>query len=218
VNKQFILLDLDGTLTDPFEGITKAVRYALTSFGISVESPDELRKVIGPPLRASFMDFYGFSEEQAEAATAKYREYYFETGIFENFIYPGIPELLAELNAAGKTLVLATSKPTVYANRILEHFNLAQYIVFVSGSELSGERSEKLELIQYVFDNVAGAVAENSVMVGDRRHDIIGANAHGVTSVGVLYGYGSEQELRSAGATYIAATVDELRRILIRQP
>jgi phosphoglycolate phosphatase len=213
--KQHILFDLDGTLTDPFEGITKSFEYALNSFDIQVGGRAELRKLIGPPLRASFTDVYGFSEQDAETAVAKYREYYSETGIFENSLYPGIPELLAKLTDSGKLLALATSKASIYAAQILEHFNIARYFSFVAGSELNGDRSEKAELIQYALDNLVGATPGNSIMVGDRRHDIIGANSHKMDSVGVLYGYGGEAELRSAGASRIADSVEALGRILL---
>ncbi|MBR6728677.1 MAG: HAD hydrolase-like protein, partial [Clostridia bacterium] len=156
MRKTDILFDLDGTLTDPMMGITKSVRYALEHYGIKVKSLTELVGFIGPPLKGSFQSFYGFSDTQATEAVEKYREYFAETGIFENEIYPGIPELLEELKAQGRRLYLATSKPTVYAERILAHFHLDTYFDFVGGSLLSGERVEKQDVIRYTL-------AENNI-------------------------------------------------------
>ncbi|MDR0839328.1 MAG: HAD family hydrolase [Oscillospiraceae bacterium] len=214
MNKSHLLFDLDGTISDPAAGITKSFAYALGAFGIHVADLSELRRVIGPPLRDSFRNLYGFDDEATEIAVAKYREYFAETGIFENDLYEGVEPLLRDLRDAGKTLIIATSKPTIYTSRILEHFAIAEFFTFVSGAELDGRRSVKSEIIRYALENVAGATAENSVMIGDRRHDIDGARAVGMASVGVLYGYGDERELRDAGAAYTAANVRELGELL----
>ena len=208
-----IFFDLDGTLSNPKQGITRSVQYALTSFGFESDT-EALTKFIGPPLRESFSKFYGFSVEDSERAVAKYREYFAERGIFENEVYLGIPEMLERLATAGKMPVLATSKPQIYAKRILEHFGLAQYFVFVAGCELDGTRDAKAEVIAYALRNLSLA-PENAIMVGDRKHDILGANAHTMDSVGVLYGFGDRAELEKAGAPHIVETVKELEKLLL---
>ncbi|MCL2461577.1 MAG: HAD-IA family hydrolase, partial [Defluviitaleaceae bacterium] len=152
----------------------------------------------------------GFDASKAEEAVAKYREYFTEKGIYENTLYPGVREMLQTLSDRGKILILATSKVETFSRRILDYFGIAQYFSFVSGSELNGERSEKAEIIRYAMDNVPGMTAERSIMVGDRKHDIIGAKAAGLKSVGVLYGYGDREELEEAGADYIVDDVPEL--------
>lgn len=209
----YIFFDLDGTLTDPKLGITRAFQYALGKMGIIVEDANTLSRFIGPPLRDSFRG-YGFGEEAVERAVAYYREYFAETGLFENTVYDGIPELLSALKAAGKTLLIATSKPVVYTEKILEHFGLAEYFAFVSGAELDGTRSIKAEVIAYAMEQAGIKDVSDCVMVGDREHDIIGAKAHGMRSVGVLYGYGDRAEHERAGADEIAADVGELRGLL----
>ncbi|MBO5197164.1 MAG: HAD family hydrolase [Lachnospiraceae bacterium] len=211
-----VLFDLDGTLTDPKVGITSSVAYALKSFGIAVEDLDSLRPFIGPPLKESFMVYYGFSDEQASEAVSKYREYFSVTGIFENEVYEGIPELLSALKCAGRRVILATSKPKIYAEQILEHFGLAKYFDYVAGSELDGTRVKKAEVIDYALAQVGIADRSCAVMVGDRLHDILGAKETGLPSIGVLYGYGNRPELETAGADRIAADVAELERLLLQ--
>ena len=213
--KKYILFDLDGTISDPKLGITKAVQYSLRSFGIEVADIDKLTPFIGPPLRDSYKKFYGFDDSGAEMAVAKYREYFSETGIFENTLYNEIPELLESLTAAGKTLVIATSKPTVYAARILEHFKINNYFSFVSGSELDGRRSKKDEVIAFAMENCGITSADSAIMIGDREHDIVGAKKCAMESIGVLYGYGDYAELSGAGATYIAESVEKLSEVIL---
>ncbi len=212
---QYLLFDLDGTLTDPKVGITKSVQYALRHHGIDVENPDELCPFIGPPLRDSFRKYYGFDEREAEDAVAKYREYFAVTGIYENTMYEGVPDMLEALKSQGRRLVLATSKPTVFADIVLLHFDLAKYFDFVSGSELDGARSEKIEVIRYALAHCPADDLKDAVMVGDREYDILGAKAVGVSSVGVLYGYGDYDELRLAGAGRIVRSVSELTEALL---
>ena len=213
-NKQLILFDLDGTLTDPKEGITKSLRFALEKLGYPEEDLDELEKVIGPPLWDSFQDYYGMTREQADLGVQYYRERYRDVGKFENILIEGIPELLWELKAAGKQLALATSKPTDYSIEILQHFEIDQPFDQMIGSNLDGTRINKDEIIQHVL-NLFDIPAENIVMIGDRKHDIIGAKAHGIDSIGVLFGYGSRQEFEQHGATIIVETVDELKQVLL---
>lgn len=213
-NKQLILFDLDGTLTDPKEGITKSFRFALEKLGYPEEDLDELEKVIGPPLWDSFQDYYGMTREQADLGVQYYRERYRDVGKFENILIEGISELLWELKAAGKQLALATSKPTDYSIEILQHFEIDQPFDQMIGSNLDGTRINKDEIIQHVL-SLFDIPAENIVMIGDRKHDIIGAKAHGIDSIGVLFGYGSRQEFEQHGATIIVETVDELKQVLL---
>lgn len=210
-----ILFDLDGTLTDPGVGITNSVAHALAKYGISVEDRAELYKFIGPPLTESFEKFYGFSSEEAKQAVEYYREYYKVKGIYENSVYAGIEKLLETLNENGKTLIVATSKPEIFAKEVLRHFGLDKYFFYIAGGNLDGTRTVKAEVIDYALN--AGGVADKStvVMVGDREHDIIGANKNGVDSIGVLFGYGSREELEAAGASYIAETVEDIEKIIM---
>lgn len=212
---KYILMDLDGTITDPKVGITKSVQYALRSFNIDVDDLDTLCRFIGPPLKNSFMDFYGFTEEQAEKAIVKYREYFTDIGIFENEVYPGMEELLTALREAGKTLIIATSKPEVFARRIIEHFGLKDYFDDVCGATMDQSRSTKEDVIRYAMEKNRITNHKEAVMVGDRKHDIEGAQAVGIVSVGVLFGYGSREEHEKAGADRIAATLEELYDIIM---
>lgn len=207
---KYILFDLDGTLTEPKEGITKSVAYALKYYGIHVEDLDILCPFIGPPLKESFMKFYGFDDAKAEEAVEKYREYFRPYGVYENEMYEGIPELLQMLKEQGKQIILATSKPTVFANIILEHFELKSYFDCVVGSELDGTRVRKDEVITCALEQIGIQDKSEAVMIGDREHDILGAKANGLASIGVLYGHGGLEELQKAGADKIVATVQEL--------
>jgi len=210
-----ILFDLDGTLTDPKIGITKSVAYALKSFGIEVKDLDSLCKFIGPPLRVSFREYYGFCEDDCIKAIVKYREYFRETGLFENKVYPGIENLLKNLKQSGRKLFVATSKPTVFAVRILEHFNLLQYFDYVAGSELDGSRDSKSDVIKFALQKNGLTDLTNVIMVGDREHDVMGAKENNIDVVGVLYGYGDRVELEKAGADYIVETVEALNELLM---
>lgn len=204
-----ILFDLDGTLTDPGLGITNSVAYALNKFGIEVPDRTALYQFIGPPLRDSFMEYYGFSPEQAEDAIATYREYFSVEGLFENEVYPGIPELLARLKASGKTLIVATSKPEEFSRRILEHFGLLDFFTFVAGATMDGSRGTKIQVMEHAI-STCGVDVSDAVMIGDRKFDILGAKHFGLASVGVLFGYGSREELTEAGADALAESVEEL--------
>ena len=213
---QYVLFDLDGTLTDPVEGITNCVEYALEKFNIHPSSHEELHPYIGPPLVHSFMSFHGLSHDDAECAVAHYRERFSVKGWLENRVYEGIPELLRELQSGGVTLLVATSKPEEFANRILEHFNLANYFSFIAGSTLSGLRSEKADVIAYLLEKYPEIHAENCVMVGDRKYDVFGAHECGLPAIGVLYGYGDRAEMEAAKADLIVEDIPALREWLIR--
>ena len=210
-----ILFDLDGTLTNSQLGITTCVAYALESFGIHTENPEELRKFIGPPLKESFVKYYNMTDGEGDRAVEKYRERFATVGLYENEVYAGIPELLQKLKAQGKTLLVATSKPTVYSDKILEHFGLKEYFSYIAGSELDGTRVNKAEVIQYALEQMKITESEKIVMIGDKEHDMIGAGICGVDSIGVLYGFGEREELENHGATYIAETVSDLEKILL---
>ena len=209
-----IFFDLDGTLTDPAEGITHSVAYALSKFGIEVSDRRELYRFIGPPLIPAFVEYYGFSKENAEKALVYYREYFVPKGIFENAVIEGIPELLSALRAEGKRLYVATSKPEEFAKKILAHFALDRYFDGIYGSTMDETRNTKDAVIAYALSET-GVTRADAVMVGDRHHDIDGAKKNGMKSVGVLFGYGSREELADAGAEAIAETVKELQNILI---
>lgn len=214
MRKKYILFDLDGTLTNPKEGITRSVQYALRFFGIEEENLDKLEPYIGPPLYAGFMENHGFTREDAETAVWKYREYFEKQGIWENERYDGILELLKELKEQGKILVMATSKPENFAKMIAEHFGMEPYFTVIAGSMYEGGRTDKAEVIRYALDLAGITDLRDVVMVGDRKHDIEGAKTCGVDSVGVLYGFGNREELERAGADWIVETVDELRELL----
>ena len=212
---KYLLFDLDGTITDSESGITRCVEYALNHFGIQVNDLRELSPFIGPPLMDSFKDFYNFTDEQATIAVAKYRERYAVKGILENELYPGIKELLAQVRQNGKTVILATSKPEIFARRILDYFELSSYFSFVAGSCLDGSLHTKTDVINYILEENNITNRDSVVMIGDRKHDIIGAKNTGIDSIGVLYGFGDYKELSEAGADYIAEDIPALRRLLL---
>ncbi|MEZ3493770.1 MAG: HAD family hydrolase [Lachnospiraceae bacterium] len=217
---KYILFDLDGTLTDPKLGITSSVQYALRALGIEEPSLDKLEPFIGPPLTDSFREFYGLEGERLAMAIDKYRERFATQGIFENEIYPGIPQMLADLKAKDKILAIASSKPTLFVEQILEHFEIRKYFDHVVGSNMDGTRGTKEEVVeetlrQMLTVEMTPAQKRDAVaMVGDRKFDIEGARAHGITSVGVLFGYAPEGELEEAGADYIVNSVRSLQVLL----
>lgn len=204
------LLDLDGTLTDSKVGITRSVQYALRRAGIDVAEPETLTGYIGPPLQDSFVALAGFSEAEAIQAVASYREYFAETGIFENTVYPGILECLEALQSRGWRLAVATSKPTVFAERIVDHFSLRSHFEAVVGTGLDGSRRHKHQVIAAALRELGVAADEGCIMVGDREHDVMAARAVGLQSVGVTWGYGSVQELSDAGADLLVHAVADL--------
>lgn len=211
-----ILFDLDGTLTDPAEGITKAVETALNHFGIMVEDRTTLNKFIGPPLDESFPEFYGFNEEQVQEATRVFREYFGRQGWLENVPYPGIDKLLGDLKAAGKKLIIATSKPEEFAVRIMNHFGLAQYMDVIAGASIDKqEGAKKANVIRKALQRAGVEDLSTAVMVGDRRHDVAGGHEVGLKVIGVLYGYGDRAEHEAAGADYIVEDIAGLHRLLL---
>jgi phosphoglycolate phosphatase len=209
-----IFFDLDGTLTDPAEGITKSVQYALAKFGIESEL-DPLRSFIGPPLHHSFMRAYGFDEPQARQAIAHYREYFSDRGIYENRMFDGIPGLLNRLREGGAALCVVTSKPAVFAQQVVNHFSIAPYFDTVVGPGLDLADAEKAVLVSRAIQRYEMRDATEFVMIGDREHDILGATANGVDSVGVTYGAGSREELHAARATHVVHSVEELEALLL---
>jgi phosphoglycolate phosphatase len=213
---QYILMDLDGTLTNPKLGITKSVQYALRSFGIETEDLDTLTRHIGPPIKTGFMEYYDFTDEQADLAVKKYREYFIQYGINENEVYKGMEEFLSKLKMAGKTIIVATSKPEPLARQILKNFRLDVYFDDICGATFDdNQRSRKEDVIRYALDKNHITDMSGVVMVGDRKYDIEGAKAVGISSIGVLYGFGSREELKTAGADRIVATLDELYDVIM---
>ena len=211
---KYILFDLDGTLTDPKIGITKSVQYALEKNDIEVESIRELEKFIGPPLKDSFMQFYSFDDQRAVEAIEHYREYFKDKGIYENEVYKGIEALLRKLRSKGCIIAVATSKPTVFAKRIIEYFSLEKYFDIVVGSNLDGTRVDKAVIISFTINKLKIEELEQTVMIGDRKHDIIGALKNNVDSIGVVYGYGTLEELKAVKPTYIVDSIKGLYETL----
>lgn len=210
-----LFFDLDGTLTDPSEGITKSIAYALDYFGISVPDINDLLPWIGPPIKQSLMDIYDFDESKADLGVEKYRERFTDIGIYENRIFDGIPDLLAAAKAKGYKIYLATSKPTVFAERILVHFNIDHFFDFVGGSALDDSRPTKAHVIRHVIEEAGVLDMNNALMIGDRKYDILGAEAFQMDSLGVLYGFGAREELESHGATFVVDSVSELSTFLL---
>lgn len=218
---QYCLFDLDGTLTDPREGITKSVQYALKKHGIDEPDITKLEFFIGPPLRDSFMNAYHMSEEKAEEAVAFYRERFAPIGVLENKVYEGIPELLLTLYEKGVKIAIASSKPTVFVNQILEHFEIKQYFTVIVGSELDGRRGTKEEVVEEalrqlgIWEMPETEKKNCCAMIGDRKFDIQGAKAYGLTGVGVEFGFAEEGELQAEGADYIVESVAGLKELLL---
>ncbi|MCD7972647.1 MAG: HAD-IA family hydrolase [Candidatus Azobacteroides sp.] len=213
LKKKYLFLDLDGTVIDPVVGITTCVAYALNYFGIQVNDLNELSPFIGPPLADSFMDYYNFSKEEAEIAVRKYHERFSEKGVYENKLYEGISAFLKAANNKGYKLFLATSKPTVFAEQIINYYQLSGEFVFIGGSGMDGSRKTKADVIRHVLEKNAISDLSEVVMIGDRKHDILGAKETGIDSIGVLYGYGDLEELEKAGADYIVDSIGELARL-----
>ncbi len=214
-----ILFDLDGTLTDPKEGITKCVQYALKSCGVEVLDLDRLTCFIGPPLQKAFQEFYGFDEEKSAFAVKKYRERFQTIGLFENALLQGVEPMLKNLKKRDAHLAVATSKPTVFSEKILKHFGMLQYFDFVSGSGMDGSKGEKADVICYALERYGMNGEEEKkqvLMIGDRKFDIEGAHQCGIQAVGVRCGYAAAGELEAAGADYIVQDIAALEELLLR--
>ena len=209
-----IIFDLDGTLTDSAPGIKKSALYALKKYNI-VPTEDELTQMIGPPLKKSFQNIFGFSAEKTEEVIAHYREYFRDKGIFDNSLYPGVKEMIESLANEGRQLFVATTKATVFAKQVLEYFKIADYFSQVVGSNLDGSHSAKAEIIETIFSLTCGLLKEETVMIGDRKYDITGAKAHQLDSIAVLYGYGTLEELEAAKPTVIVGSLQELNTLLL---
>lgn len=205
-----LLFDLDGTLTDPFLGITKSVAYSLRSFGIEVNDLETLKPFIGPPLDVSFQEYYQMSEQQSWLAVEKYREYFSTKGLFENRVYEGMEDFLRSLKEQGYQLYVCTSKPEVFAKEILDHFSLTQYFDGIYGASLDGKLKNKGDVIAYCLKH-EHLKAEDCIMIGDRQHDIVGAHQNHMPCIGVLYGYGSLEEFKEYQCDYIVKDLKELQ-------
>lgn len=212
---KYIFMDLDGTITNPKIGITKSIQYSLASVGIKEDNLDNLTRHIGPPLIDTFRAYYGFDENKTKLAVMKFKERFEDIGWCENEVYEGMEDMLKAFQLAGKTLIVATSKPEYMAKKILDHFNLSQYFTDICGSERDGSRSKKHEVIQYAIDKNAIKNKEDIIMVGDRSYDILGAKRVGIQSIGVLYGFGCLTEFEDANADFIVQTVSELHDVVL---
>lgn len=212
---EYLFFDLDGTLTNPALGITNSFKYAYKHFGMEIPSYEKLCTFIGPPLVETFKNNFGFDDKKAEEGVKVYREYFSTKGLFENSVYPGIETLLEKLKKNQKHLVVATSKPELFAFQILEHFNLSKYFDFICGSLMDESRSEKSEVISYALGKCKNPPPEKILMIGDRKHDILGAKKNGIKSCGVLFGYGSKEELENSGADFICKNIKELEKICL---
>lgn len=214
----YLFFDLDGTLTDPCEGITNSILHALDRMGRDKPERSSLRRFIGPPLTGSFRSFLGMTEEEADTALRYYREVYSVTGLFENEVYPGVPEALRSLREAGFVLCVATSKPEPFARRILEHFSLDGFFTEICGATLDGSRETKADVIRELLRRLSGDGEDRYLMIGDRRHDAEGAGETGIPTLGVLWGYGSREELTEAGCAALAERPEDLPSLLAARP
>ncbi|MBQ9963908.1 MAG: HAD hydrolase-like protein [Clostridia bacterium] len=211
---RFLLFDLDGTLTDPALGITRAVQYALRHFGLEETDPQKLLSYIGPPLLDTFRS-YGLTDEQSYEALRVYREYFADIGLYENAVYEGIPEFLKAAQSAGYVLIMATSKPEMYACRLMQYFGLTEYFACIAGSDMAETRADKAAVIRYAMQRVGITDVREAVMIGDRKFDVQGAKDFGMRSVAVSYGYGSMEELKKSQPTMLVHTVKELSDLFI---
>lgn len=212
---KYLLFDLDGTITDSFESVANCFTYALNHFGVEVKNISELRPALGPPLKDSFMNLYGFDEEKADMAVEKYRERYKIYNTLENKLYPGIEAVLSGLRDAGYKLILATSKPEEYAIKILKYFNLDIYFYDISGASFNESRSEKEDVLKYLIEKNRIENLDLAVMIGDRKYDLEAAQLLGIDAIGVLYGYGDEEELSSYKNVFLAPTPEMLYNYLV---
>ncbi len=214
-NYTHILFDLDGTLTDSEEGIINALKYALDKASISENDTDKLRSFIGSALLKTLQEVYVISQERAEEIASYYRDYYTEKGIYENKLYPGVPELLSDLKKNGKYIILATSRKTTGAQGVLDIYQLNEYFDLVVGGSPDGKISEKTDVIRHVFTKTGNDIKKSAVMIGDRKFDILGARENDIDSIAVMYGYATKDEIDEAKPTYRVNTVEELKSFLL---
>ncbi|MCK8667835.1 HAD family hydrolase [Pseudomonas azerbaijanoccidens] len=213
---QTVLFDLDGTLTDPREGITRSIQFALSKLGIDEPDLTKLEHFIGPPLLQAFMQFYDFDEPKAWDAVNFYRERFKVTGLYENRVFEGVTPLLETLGGQGRQLYIATSKPWVFAREIARHFDFAKHFKVIYGSELDGTRTNKVELIAHLMAE-EGLDPANTLMIGDRKHDLIGARSNGLDAAAVGYGFGSRDELSAEAPAYHFETLDEMHQAFLQR-
>lgn len=211
---KYFLLDFDGTVANTGVGITKAVAYALKYYGIVIEDLNTLTDFIGPPLSDSFQKYFGFSKEQGDEAVVKYREYYAPYGLYESELYEGIIDLLDKVTKAGGKIVLATSKPEESARKLLEYFKANTYFELIAGASQDLSMHKKADVIRYAMNKI-NIPKEQAIMIGDREQDVFGAKENGLPCVGVLYGFGTRDELKNAGADYIVEDMKELTNLLM---
>ena len=211
---EYVFFDLDGTITEPSEGITNSAKYALEKFGVHVKSTAELLPFIGPPLQESFQEFYGFDLHTSMRAVKLYRKHYKDHGIYQCSLYENIEELFIKLKERVYKLAVATSKPEKYAVKILKHFNLDKYFDFIAGATFGTTRCRKGEVIKHALDNLN--ISDNSkvIMIGDRKHDVLGAKLHNIDTIGVLYGFGSLEEFKEVDCKYIVSNTLDILEIL----
>lgn len=214
-NFQYLLFDLDGTITDSEEGILNSVRYSLSKYGI--QNPDSilLRKFIGPPLVRSLVEHFRFSDEDAKTAVSYYREYFSKRGIYENKLYPGIDRLLQSLSDEGKSIILATAKPTYYARKILKHFKIGHLFTEVVGSNMDGTRIDKTEVLQHILNQYRDKNPELFIMIGDRQSDMMAAEQFGIKKLWVNYGYGDDEEMNNSRPDFVANSIEDLYPLLL---
>ena len=210
-----ILFDLDGTLTDPSHGLVESYYYGLTKMGVKIEDKAALTKYIGPTLLDIWQTDYAFTPEESAEAVSRFREYFSVYGWWDNKVYPGVHKMLEKLKNSGKTLILATSKPEVFARKIIDLFDLTKYFDFIGAASLDSSRDKKSQVIDYALDSLGLKSRSECILVGDRKYDAEGARLCGIDSIGVLYGMGSEAELRSAGFTRLAKTVNDVLASLL---
>ena len=210
-----IIFDLDGTLTDSGPGVVNSIKHALTKFDIDIPEDEKLYRFIGTPLVDSFKKYYSFSNEQAELAVKYYREYFTEKGIYENSLYPGIHDLLKNLHEFGCCLNIATLKPKIYTDRVLQHFGIADYFTHSLGPELDETQKDKIQIISELLTLLNQTNKNRCVMIGDTKYDVLAARQNGIYSIAVTYGYGSNDELIAASPDFLAFDVDVLAGILL---
>lgn len=212
---KYLFFDLDGTIIDSFDSVTRCFAYALESYGIYVKDLNELKPILGPPLLDAFISLYGFSEEEAVKAVAKYRERYIHTYVIESKIYDGIKDVLSKLCKKGYKLVLATSKPEKYARTIIDHYDISKYFYFITGATMDKTRDSKTKVLEYILSEIKPDDISEIVMIGDRKFDLLGAEKFGIDGIGVLYGYGDREELENCPHVFLAKSPEDLYNYII---